>query len=143
ERPAHFVANDDSAHRRRDHLLHLAAQLARQLLGQREGEPPGPLRIHQYARALQVERAVAPGRKLEMAFEQGVAGAELGENLVFGHAGEAPLDCLARRAGTAPPSPCRACRKISLEALEAWGKRAYRPGQTGPTRGRTADRAPR
>ena len=39
----------------------------------------------------------------------------------------------ARRSRGDPP--WRACRKISLEALEAWGKRAYRPAQSGPAKG--------
>ncbi len=61
-----------------------------------------------------------------MPFEQGLAGAELCEDLVVGHGGTAvPLESL-------PGGVRRACRKISLEALEAWGKRAYRPGETGP-----------
>src|SRR5690606_13691028 len=47
--------------------------------------------------------------------------------------------CGRREAG---PSSLPVFQKFSLEALEARGKRAYRPGQTGPLPGRTAPRAP-
>src|SRR5690554_1247585 len=47
----------------------------------------------------------------------------------------------ARAFAASPPSLRPGCRKISLEALEAWGKRAYRPRQTGPVQGSTPSRA--
>ncbi|GGZ11836.1 hypothetical protein GCM10011614_28450 [Novosphingobium colocasiae] len=61
-----------------------------------------------------------------MPFEQGLAGAELGEDFFFLHCG-ASLNCCAliRRKIAA----CDA--KFPLEALETRGKRAYRPRQWG------------
>ena len=60
----------------------------------------GALRIHQHPRALQVVCAVAPGRKHEVPFEQGMAGAELCEDLVVGHVVRQSLDSMP------PTKPC-------------------------------------
>src|SRR5690606_26076729 len=85
QRPAHLVANVDSAHCGGADLFDLSAQLAWQLLRKGEGQPAGPLGVHEDTRTLQIEGAVASRGKHEMAFEQRVAGPEFGENLVFGH----------------------------------------------------------
>src|SRR5690606_2988342 len=102
ERAAHLVADDDPAHGRRDDLLDLAAQLAWQLVGKGERETAGPLRVHQHARALQVEGAVPARRQYEVAVEQRVAGAEFSENLVFGHGGEVAFRSVDARSGKRP-----------------------------------------
>ena len=91
------------------------AQLARQLLRQRGGQPAGAVRVHQHARALQVMRAVAARGEQEMPFEQGLAGAEFGENLVVVHRSES---CPAI-GGDARPTGVAPRRKYPLEALEA------------------------
>jgi hypothetical protein len=59
------------------------------------------------------------GRELEMPFEQGSRGAELGQNFVFGH-GRTPV----KTSGKALDCACgmEACIIFSLEALEALGK---------------------
>ena len=86
ERAAHFVADDDAAHRRRDDDVDLGAQIARGMRGgQRRGEPRGARRIHQHPRALQVARAVQARGEDEMALEQRAGGAEFGQNFLFGH----------------------------------------------------------
>ena len=57
-------------------------QCARVLMN---AERAGALGVHQHARALQVIGAVAARRELEVTLEQGLARAELGEDLVFSH----------------------------------------------------------
>ena len=79
QRAAHFVADDDPAHRRRDHRRRSPAYLCGQLCGQRAGQPLGPPGVHQHPRALQVARAAQARREDEMAFEQRLRGAELVE----------------------------------------------------------------
>jgi len=58
---------------------------SRQRGGEGEGEAGRPLRVHQHPRALQVVRAMAPGREQEMAFQKGLAGPELGQDVIFLH----------------------------------------------------------
>ena len=75
---AHFVADDDPAHRRGNNLAHLTAQIAGERLGQAESEPAGALRVHQDPRALQIIGTMASRGEDEVTFKQRAAGAEFG-----------------------------------------------------------------
>ena len=85
QRAAHFMADDDAAHRRRDDFADLLAQLTRQFRRQRRRQPAGAHRVHQHPGALQVIGAVSPRGEQEMPFEQGLAGAEFGKDIFFLH----------------------------------------------------------
>ena len=51
----------------------------------RSGNPLGPGRVHEQARALQVTGAAEAGRENEMAFEQRVRGAKFPQHFLFRH----------------------------------------------------------
>ena len=67
--------------------------------GQRHRQPARALGIHQDPGALQVVRAVASRRKQEMPLQQGLAGAELGQNVFVLHIGYGPFPILHGPAG--------------------------------------------
>jgi hypothetical protein len=99
ERAAHFMPDDDAAHRGRDDDIDRLFEVARQLRGERDGEPSGALGVHQDARALQVIFAVAARGEQEMALEQGVGGAEFGQDFIIGHGGVVLLSCASLMMG--------------------------------------------
>src|SRR5215218_8311505 len=96
QRTAYFMADDHTAHRRRDDDVDLAARFFREPARERAGDPLGPGRVHEQARALQVAWAAETRREDEMAFEQRVRGAKFPQHFLFGHGsgnrrGNAPL----------------------------------------------------
>ena len=79
-----LVADDQAAHRRREHHVDLVARrlhLRRECLAERLGVGG----VLQDQRALQVAGAVQPGGQDEVALEQGATLAEQGEDGVRGH----------------------------------------------------------
>ena len=143
QRAAHFMADDDPAHRGRDDLLDLLAHFARNLLcgGQRQSR--GAHRVHQHARALQVIGAVAARGEQEMPFEKGLAGPEFGEDFVVLHdrhnarvgGGSSPNGC-CRPRGQAflpcyppPRHPRDATRRSDLSQRRGGEGQKYAPAR--------------
>src|SRR5215207_2248504 len=96
ERTAHFMADDHAAHGRRDDDVDLTTCFFRDASCERAGDPLGPGRVHEQARALQVAWAAETRREDEMAFEQRVRGAKFPQHFLFRHGsgnrrGNAPL----------------------------------------------------
>ncbi len=86
QRATHFMPDDDAAHCRATRTTSIASpEVARQLRRERDREPSGALGVHQHARALEVIFAVTPRREQEMPLEQGVGGAEFGQDFIIGH----------------------------------------------------------
>ncbi len=112
EGAAHFVADDDPAHRRGDHRLQSAAEGGVDLVGERAGETLGARRVHQHPRALQVARRAEARGEDEVAFEQRFGSPEFGQNILFGHASR--------------PSRHRLCTSFSLANYKGRDKRLRR-----------------
>lgn len=88
QRTRHFMADDHAAHGGGDDRADLCLDLRRDFRGHRLAQPGGARRVHQDARTLQIAWAAQARGQDEMPFEQRLGGAELGEDVVIGHAGQ-------------------------------------------------------